>query len=353
MSLQQIQIHNLRNIQYSSLALHPHLNFIIGNNGSGKTSFLEAIYLLSRGFSFRTRDILPLIREGEDSFFISGETIDQQQITIKKSLTSLTQVKLNSTLCKNNSELAYFLPCQIFYQDIFQIIDAGATIRRNVLDWGLFYWQPIYLSLWKKYCQALKQRNSLLKQRPSLENLLPWSKILCDLGIQLDKLRYDYTNKLCDEFNQILTKVSSLQCTLTYYNGWDKIEKDLHQAFINSYHKDLSRQFTHYGPHQADLIIKNKQLNAKHYFSRGEQKIILFSLKIAQANLLKRHCAFLCDDLPAEFDSLYLERLLTLCNNTAGQFFITLIEPLHVQKIIKNFPHKIFTIANGYIQENE
>ncbi|KTC84936.1 DNA replication/repair protein RecF [Legionella brunensis] len=325
MSLARLQIHNLRNISAARLELHPQINFIHGDNGSGKTSLLEAIYLLGCGHSFRTREILPLISRGHDFLTVFARTIDEQSVSIQKSLSSPTQVRLNTQPCQSSSELAHFLPCQVFYQDIFQIIDAGPSTRRSVMDWGLFHVKQNYHSLWKDYRRALKQRNTLLKQKSSPHELSPWNNILAELATQLHQMRECYFLQLRPIFEDTLKQLTDVHCTLSYYKGWDKRQtgKPLNIILEENYQPDVVRQYTHYGAHHADLFVFSEEFNAKQYLSRGQQKIILFALKLAQATLTPSSCIYLCDDLASELDNVHVERLLNLICQIKGQFFIT------------------------------
>jgi DNA replication and repair protein RecF len=328
MILAQLHIQNLRNIQAARFNLHPHLNIIAGQNGSGKTSFLESIYLLGTGHSFRTREITPLVRHDRDSLVVFARTNDEQSISIQKSTSSPTQVRLNNYPCQSSSELAHFLPCQVFYQDLFQIIDAGPSTRRSLLDWGLFHVEPGYHLLWKNYRRALKQRNSLLRKKSKQEMVKPWDLTLEDLANKLDTFRNSYFAKLEEEFKKLLPKLTGLECSLSYYKGWDRkrTNKSLSEILAASYTADLSRQFTQYGAHHADLIIESQDLRVKQFLSRGQQKIILIALKLAQTIMMSKPCIFLFDDLSSELDSNHLSSLLELIKTIKGQFFITTID---------------------------
>lgn len=355
MSLAHLQIKNLRNIDSARLDLHPHLNIVVGANGSGKTSFLEAIYLLGSGHSFRTREISPLVRESSDYLTVFARADDEQTISIQKSLLLPTQVRINSSPCQSSSELAYFLPCQVFYQDIFQIIDAGPSIRRSVLDWGLFHVKQSYHSLWKDFRRALKQRNTLLRQKASTRQLVPWDTLLVTLSEQLDNLRQEYFVQLNSEFQILLSQLTDSKASLAYYKGWDRrgSGKQLSEILTDSYESDLYRQFTQYGAHQADLIVTCENLQAKQYLSRGQQKIILLALKLAQAKLITKNCLYLCDDISSELDQLHINNLFKLIKNIPGQFFITCVnfDSLFLEK--KLMDYKIFSIENGHFTCSE
>ena len=128
----ELNIHHLRNISEAKLSLHPRFNFFSGPNGSGKTSILEALYLLSAGYSFRTREITPLVQSGQNHLTVYAKTRAGDTISVQKFNAGSTLVRRNLQACARASDLALSLPCQVFYQDLFQIMDAGPSSRRAV-----------------------------------------------------------------------------------------------------------------------------------------------------------------------------------------------------------------------------
>jgi len=346
MILTALQIHHLRNIASARLALHPQLNIFWGANGSGKTSLLESVYLLSTGHSFRTREISPLISSGQASLTVFAATSTDESISIQKSSSAPTQVKLNKQPCYSSSELARFLPCQVFYQDIFQIIDAGPGVRRSLLDWGLFHVKQSYLGLWKDYRRVLKQRNALLRQRAQPSQFVPWDSLLASLAAELDAMRAAYFVAWSESFAQLLPQLTDEQCIIKYYKGWDRKNtgKDLATILADQLWADMERQFTQSGPHQADIYFELPFLKAKQSLSRGQQKIILIALKLAQAQLLTKPCVYLLDDIAAELDAVHLRRLFNCIGQIKGQFLLTTLE---LPQFDNNQDLTIFSIAEG------
>src|SRR3989338_2526472 len=153
MILDHINIHSLRSIQQSSFTLNSDFNVFHGPNGCGKTSLLEAFYLLSTGHSFKTREIIPLVRHNDPHLTVFAKSISNETLSLRKSISGVTQAKINGEVCRSNSELSRVLPCAVVYQDIFQIIDAGPSLRRNLLDWGVFHVKHEYHALWLDYRQ--------------------------------------------------------------------------------------------------------------------------------------------------------------------------------------------------------
>jgi DNA replication and repair protein RecF len=325
MILSELKIYHLRNIDSAQLILNPRFNFISGSNGSGKTSVLEALYLLSCGHSFRSRQISAIITHEQSTFRVFARSHEQETISIQKSSSEPTQIKLNNQFCSSTSQLAYALPCQIFYSDIFQIIDAGSSVRRSVLDWGLFHVKHNYLLLLKEYKRILKQRNALLKKHAPYAHFIPWDKQLSAIATQLDLLRQEYFKQWEHEFTKVLMELSDLSCTLSYFKGWDKKNtgKDLEQTLAESFESDNHKLYTQHGAHQADINIESNLNKAKQFLSRGQQKIILIALKLAQGNLLAHDCLYLMDDLPAELDELHQKKLLSYLSSRKGQYIIT------------------------------
>ncbi len=349
MSLTHLNIHQVRNIATASLLLHPRYNVFYGANGSGKTSVLEAIYLLGTGHSFCTREIVSLVRHGESSLTVFARTNMEESVSIQKSLSNPTQVKLNQRPCQRSSELAHFLPCQAFYQDIFQIIDEGPSVRRSLLDWGLFHVKQSYHELWKDYRRVIKQRNALLRQRASQQQFIPWNKMLVELATELDTMRADYFRDWSIAFQILLSQLTDTPCNIHYYKGWDKKSagKELATILHEQFDSDLHAQYTHSGAHQADIIFDSAALKAKQSLSRGQQKIILIALKLAQAQLIPKPCIYLFDDIAAELDAMHLQRFIDCLSQIKGQFFLTAIDPTYLRNSFNHDEATIFAINNG------
>lgn len=349
MSVHQLHVHSFRNIHQVKLTLHPSFNVFYGANGSGKTSLLEAIYLLSSGYSFKTRETLPLVKYGEPHLTVYARTFSNESVSLRKIISGPTQVRLNSQPCRNNSVLARFIPCQVFYQDIFQIIDAGPSVRRSLMDWGVFHVKHEYHELWRNYRQVLKQRNALLRQRPSQDKVLPWDRQLVELAYQLDQLRRDYFKEWQDVFHLYLSQLSDIECSMSYYRGWRDNGKDLGLILDEQFAADCQRQYTQSGAHQADIRFETLGGTAKQGLSRGQQKIILIALKLAQAYLLKKNCIYLFDDITAELDSTHVKRLMQCLTTVEGQKILTVLDQQSIQSALDTTDIRYFNMSNGEI----
>ncbi len=350
MSLERIDVHNLRNIKHTRLDLNHRFNLFFGPNGSGKTSLLESIYLLGSGHSFRSRETQALIMYEEDELTVFGEMVGGHSVSIQKSKTG-SRVRLNKKPCRRSSELARHFPCQVLYQDMFDIMDAGPMVRRRLLDWGLFHVKPEYHVVLEDYRQVLKHRNALLKQGANKNQFMPWDEQLVALSYTLDEFRKAYFEQWSFEFEQVLHALTPLSCSIGYEKGWDKDKTGvgLDEILERQFAHDFARQYTHSGAHQADITFKTSALKSRQTLSRGQQKIILIALKLAQAAILPNVCSYLLDDITTELDRPHIGRLFHAIQATEGQFFFTSIDPVTFRDSVLADGMDFFELSEGFV----
>ena len=351
MTLQCMNVHHVRTLTDVKLNLHPRFNLFYGANGSGKTSLLEACYLLSHGHSFRTRETGPLIQHGEAALTVFGSNSDSQTISLQKNIDGTTRAQLNGQPCLRSSDLARFLPCHVLHHDIFNIIDAGPATRRQVLDEGLFHVKQSYLPAWRAYRQALKQRNALLRQNASSAEFDPWDQAMDQYARIIDQDRCAYIAEWNVVFQSMLETLSDLRCELRYERGWDK--KNTGSALASSLKEQLAqdrmRQYTYSGPHQADLFFDIQPLGVKKHASRGQQKILLIALKLSQTQLISQPSIHLLDDLSSELDLSHLERVIQCLDTLPGQFFITGLDADKLNTLMPQHTAQVFHLNAGEV----
>jgi DNA replication and repair protein RecF len=324
MTIRQLDLQHVRIISSARLLPNPRYNVLHGANGTGKTSWLEAIHLLSSGASFRTHETSSLVSHGQTDLSVFARLDSHDEIGVHVSRKG-TRARINQRACTLRSELATALPCQAFYHDVFDIMTAGPAVRRKVLDWGLFHVKPSYHVLWQQARRVLKQRNAVLKQKNNLMSALaPWNKQWVELCEALHVERQAYCHDWFAHFQQILPQLVNFGCTLTYEKGWDKQQtgKSLMTCLTEQFARDCLYQTTHSGIHQADIAIQVlSEIKAKQVLSRGQQKMVLLALKLAQTQLLGRPCLYLLDDMTSELDKEHVGRFLSFIKTLPGQFF--------------------------------
>src|SRR5271156_2642002 len=176
MSLRRLQVTDFRCLQSAAVDLDSRFTLISGANASGKTSLLEAIYVLGRGRSFRTRRLEHLIRRGSDRFVVFGEveSFDRRVSLGVEGSAAGVRARLSGAKVGSLAELALWLPVQIIDPEIHRLIEEGPSRRRRFLDWGVFHVEPRFVDDWQRFQQTLKQRNAALKSRQPRAVVSAW-----------------------------------------------------------------------------------------------------------------------------------------------------------------------------------
>ncbi|WP_207060735.1 DNA replication/repair protein RecF [Motiliproteus sp. SC1-56] len=332
MSLQSLTISGLRNIASLQLVLAPRTNIFSGPNGSGKTSILEAVHLLSLARSFRTSKYKHYIRHEEPHCTLFGRVAAPEggvlPVGVQRDQGGTLKVRIAGETVESLATLAELLPVQLINADTFALLEGSPGVRRQFMDWGGFHLEPRFFSAWKATRRALKQRNSLLKYgklEPSVR--AAWDAQLVARAEELDGYRTRYIEALIPCFERLLAELVELEgLRLQYYRGWDR-NRPLDQVLAEGLERDRAQGFTQQGPQRADLRVKVGGVAAAEILSRGQQKLVVSALKVAQGYLLKelmgRHCIYLIDDLPAELDAQHRQRLCMLLERMNTQVLVT------------------------------
>lgn len=356
MSLTSLKISNFRNIKDIKLDFSSVCNVFFGENGSGKTSILEAIYYIGHGRSFRTHLPHRVINHDAKSFSLFSE-LDQKTYSIpigieRSKISSQNKIRISGENLKSLADLAKLLPIQLLNHNSFQLIVSGPKFRRQFLDWGLFHVEQTFLQFWKNLNRALQQRNSALKSYSQLNDIKIWDNELITASNEIHLLRQNYIAKLIDHANKLLDDINSnYSVSIQYYPGWN-IEHDLTDQLQSTINRDRKLGFTQCGAHRADLLFKVNDAPAADILSRGQLKVLFFTLQIAQAILLteltNKKCLYLIDDLPAELDKTKRDILLNIISKTESQTFITALNPNDLQlDFFTN--HQMFHVEHGNI----
>lgn len=334
MPINRLVIENFRNLQSVDLRLAEGVNFIAGENGSGKTSILEVLYTLATGRSFRTRKFKNLIAYHQSSFQLFAEfslsgVSHRLGVVRQKDGTSL--FKLDGTLIGSAADLAVLLPCQVIDSHSFHLLEGGPGDRRAFIDWLVFHVKPNFRSVWGEYVRCLKHRNSLLRSvKMSNSEFSIWDKTLAELGETIDQLRQGVVEQfepLCAQYLAECEFVESGQFHMTYHPGWD-VRRPLLEQLEEHRDRDIALGYTNLGPHKADIRFTFNKRPLVELFSRGQQKSVVAAFYLAQLKTFQagrqRECLVLLDDLPAELDEKNLKRVCRWVSELpAVQVFLT------------------------------
>lgn len=358
MSIEQLEISNFRNLKQVSLIPSSNLNAIVGDNGSGKTSVLEAIYFVGTAKSFRTPHSKQAIRFGEPQFVLFGKLSSGSgsnvPIGISRDQQSIT-IKVANQVASNASTLAGILPVQLVNPDVHKLLEEGPRYRRRFLEWGLFHVKPNYFEHWQECRHILKQRNAALKQNLAQREIEHWDGMLCEKSDLITQMRRQYLEDLQPIIMDLLTRVASLpEVEVRLSQGWSK-SKSLAEVLRENLPQDRQRGFTQFGPQRVDLFITCQGVRAKEVVSRGQQKIITALLKLAQLQLLNGVSGYpkgvlLVDDLPAELDHNFRQFLMEIIAGLENQVFVTATDSELLELDHSRGGLKMFHVEQGRVE---
>ncbi|UAW98416.1 DNA replication/repair protein RecF [Halopseudomonas nanhaiensis] len=363
MALTRLSVTGVRNLQPVTLHPSPRINLISGSNGSGKTSLLEAIHILGLARSFRSTRLQPVIQHDLDSCTVFGQLdadAGRHLLGVTRDRNADFQIRIDGRTVSAASELVQILPIQLINPDSFRLLEGAPKQRRQFLDWGVFHVEHNFLAAWQRLQKALKQRNSLLRRGRIDRSLLAvWDSELCLAGETIDQLRRDYIVRLKPVFEETLRRLIELDgLSLSYYRGWDK-ERPLADVIASQLDRDVQLGHTQAGPQRADLRLRIRGMSAVDVLSRGQQKLVVAAMKIAQGVLLKAvgraaHCLYLVDDLPSELDQQHRDALCRLLSDLDCQVFITCVEAGQLHGSWQTgTPLAMFHVEHGHIMQTE
>lgn len=323
MSLSALRIADFRNFESQNLELSQAINFIVGDNGSGKTSLLEAIYYLSHGRSFNTSNHSKVIRFEQDCFVLSADVTNRKltyddglTIGLRRHRNNDVDIRIDGQSEKRVSKLAKVLPVQLIMPDSFKLFFGGPKERRHFFDFGLFHVKQSFYDDWLRFSKIHRHRNALLKKRPSSYNdeFEYWDSEFCRLAEIITANRIEYLNLFNSQFEKTNLSIESFltnsSVTFQLHSGYSG-EVDLHKQLKQAFHKDVKFGYTSVGPHKSDVKIKTMHRLVEDVFSRGQLKLLLYVIKLLQSDIISDHDltpVMLIDDIASEVDKFNLDR---------------------------------------------
>ena len=350
-------IRNLRDVDIEPLRM----NVFYGANGSGKTSLLEAAYILGSGRSFRAARLEPVISHGEAGCVVHAAVGEaggpQASVGLARQRTGEFEGKIQGRAVHNTAELARALPLQLINSDTFQLLEGGPKTRRQFLDWGVFHVEQGFHGVWLEVQRALRQRNALLRNaRIAPDQFEPWDVHLAAKGEELDGFRRRYFDAFKPQFASTLSELASLDSVeISYQRGWDR-ETSLRDVLREGLERDHDRGFTVSGPHRADVRVRVHGQSAEHILSRGQQKLVVCAMKLAQAKLFLagtgQRCVFLVDDLPSELDKRHRSALADALSALGCQILVSCVDRSDLDSLWPSIPdnqRRMFHVEHGRV----
>lgn len=332
MRLTRLRLSRFRGFQDAEWQPGPGFNLVLGQNGAGKTSLLEALHLLGHGRSFRGRVRDGLIRHGSPALEVYAEWEDGQQHGHRAGLRhsgSNWEARLDGEPVATLAELCSALAVVSFDPGSHELISGGAEYRRRFLDWALFHVEPGFLDCWRRFSRSLRQRNALLKTQPGDRQLDSWDDELAEAGERLNTLREQQVARweplLAEELASSLGELGPPR--LVFVPGWRRHERSLRESLASGRERDLALGHTVSGPHRADWRVDFEGLPGRDGLSRGQTKLLALAATLSQAAQFAaargEWPVIALDDLGSELDRDHQGRVLARLRDTGGQVLLT------------------------------
>ena len=371
MLLADIEAANFRNLS-GKIEWGPKLNIIYGNNGQGKTNWLEAIYLLARTKSFRTQRLQEAIKFGEQIAVVRGTVASgaERGVGLERDL----QVSLhdNSKTIFVNSKretlTRYLTQLQIFSFTAadLEVVRGTPEARRRFLDRGISSIRPAYLKTIADYNRVIKQKNKVLQAANENEFSLdrtedlisPWNEQLIKLGATIHREREEYVAGLNEVLERQLFEKRDI--TTRYVSSLEgKGDLSDYESLLRSrlalrLVAEVASGHALIGPHRDDLEIHLDGREIRAFGSSGQQRSALLILDLAAISLYNLaandHPVFLIDDVDAELDEKRITHLLEYLENRT-QTFITTSKRNHVEGFFSRA--NVYEIAEGRVRSSQ
>ena len=365
MYIEDISIVNFKNLKDVHVAFSPRLNFLIGNNGAGKTNLMDAVYYLSFCKSFFNAVDQLNINHEENFFMLSANyhRLDSSE-TISCALQKgqKKQFKRNTKVYKKLMEHIGLLPLVMITPNDSNLILGGSDERRKFMDGVISQYNQNYLNDLLKYNRALLQRNNLLKHFAvdryfDSELLTVWDSQLIEYGQRIHSERCKFVEKLVPLFQEYYTFISQGNEKVGLIHQSDLYENNLEKLLNESLAKDRALQYTTTGIHKDELVFNIDEYQIKKLGSQGQKKTYLVALKLAQYDFIKEIAKMkpilLLDDIFDKLDRHRVEQIVkVVAGDSFGQIFITDTNREHLDAIIKkmNATFHIFQLNAGAIE---
>lgn len=334
MRLEKIELKNFRCFEKATFDMATDIVIINGNNGSGKTTIIEAIHYLCYLSSFRSRLPAEMVNFNHDNFFIKGlvrqDNIETHDIQVgfsgKKKVAKVDNIAISSY----KELFPYYQVVTVTVDDI-ELIQGSPIIRRNFIDQVILLENPDYMELLKRFKQVLQQRNAMLNQQFNYDSYVIWTRQLWECTHIIQQKRVDALERISQKVAQLLIDFFDTSYTLDIvYCYKHMISQESFEAFLERKksmiaYESLTKR-SDFGAHLDDFTLNFCTKKLKNYGSRGQQKLLVLLIKIAQILDLHEkniYPVFVLDDFITDFDKDRLQSIISLLLTLHSQLIIS------------------------------
>lgn len=361
MKIKSLKLVNFRNYERIELKFQDNLNVIFGNNGSGKTNLVEAIYALSITKSFRNSNDKNLIKKGELSTSIEGVVINNTENSYQVILNKEgKKVKIDKTIISKISDYIANIKIVLLQPDEQTIFNDSPSVRRKLLNIEISQLEKDYIIYLNNYNKLLKQRNFYLRElyingNASREYLNILTKKLIEYGLKIYEYRFNFIEKINEYISECYSNIFEYgDLKIKYVSDFkSKNAEELFEIYQKNYNKEIILGKSLIGVHHDDIVFLLDKQNIAEWGSNGQQKNAIFAFKLAEIKVINEKSGdnpiLILDDLFSALDNRKIKNIVKLLNNDI-QTFITTTELERIdEELLKDA--KLFNVSEGIVTE--
>lgn len=356
--MDRISIRDFRNLAEVEICPDPELNVILGNNGQGKTSVLEAIYAVATTRSFRTDRVKELIRHEQNAATVKASICEgglgREQIAVLGQ--SGNAFSSDGKRAKELARYATRTPVVIFHPGDLELVSGGASGRRTLLDRVALYLEPGSLDHRRRYTRALQSRQQVLRESgPRAPELGPFEELVALHGVQITAARQAAVIRLGELLEEAFSRVAApgLELGARYVPGGTLDREEFARELLARRASDGRRQQATFGPQRDELEIRLGGHLARREASQGQQRVLALALKLAELGAVRGATSLdpilLLDDFSSELDASRTGAVYAALRDATSQVFVTTTRPELFRGLEKNGVGATFEVENGQL----
>lgn len=355
----ETQYLRFRNLDDIKLKLDAPEVFLIGENGQGKSNFVESIYLLCFGSSFRTRQDDRMIQSQQREAVVLGsfsaEDGRRRKVAVKIARHGKKEIRVDGKFIYDRKDLIENIPCILFCPQDMEFVNGVPEIRRRFFNQTLSLFDPLFINQLRIYRKILKSRNILLKEHnPQL--LETYNYRLAGVGWQIQQERAGIIAAFNQDFSPLFSRISGLgeEVRFIYLPSWKDCssETEIVRTLEKRLSKDLQYETTTSGPHRDLFRLMQGEKDFAFFGSTGQIRLVTLVLRVAQARFFQKQTGkkpiLLFDDVLLELDAGRRERFLACLPEYEQAFFTFLPEEPYFQ--YKRDETLVYRVKEGSFQ---
>ena len=346
MRFRSLGFHDFRNLADSLVPTDARHVVLVGNNGQGKTNFLEALYVLCYGSSFRATSPREMCAHGKREFSLSAIAETEEGLNrniLFRFAEGKREIRIDGKEIRDRKDLIYHIPCIVFSHDDIEFIRGNPESRRKYFDQTMSLYDPLFFDDLRRYRSVLRQRNAAIKD--NYLSLIPvYDRQLAALGMTIQDRRRQEVSTFNTMFGELYRAVSETEddMRISYRPSWGdcKTVEDAVAKLERTLERDVRMQTTASGIHRDQFVVMHNAANFALSGSTGQMRLASLIFRIAQVNTYRKHVAkdpiILVDDVLLELDIAKRGKFLSLLAGYSQAFFTFLPDETYFAEVAQD-----------------